>query len=167
VASLLVLLRDEDWSMQWMVVVTFMVGIMFVLLLLDRSQVFVVLAGTLIFMDMVVASLIEGMGILELWSLLAMGLFSIILGVASIGQSRMLDGTVIMDREQKRLFLREMLRAVGVSVIAIVGVMVISLGVLSLTFLADQGISSAVIMAFLAIVAMLSIGALVALRERI
>jgi len=167
VSSLLILLEDEGWSLQWLVAVTVIASIMFVLLLFDRHQGFVVLAGTLIFLDVVVASLVEGMGVLEIWSLMAVGLFSIVLGMASIDHSRMLNGTVAMDREQRRLFRREMLRSMGSSILAIVGVMVLSLGILSMTFLADQGISSASVTAILAIVVMISIGALVALRERI
>ncbi len=167
VTSLLVLTRDDSWAAHWLVVLTVMMAIMAVLILLDRSRGFVMLAGTLLFLDISVASLTEGMGVLPLWSLLAVGLFSIILGVAVTGQSRLVKGIMIMDGEQERLFLREMLRNVGISILAIVGVMVMSLGILSLTFLADLGISSAVAMAILAIVALVSMGALVALRERI
>jgi hypothetical protein len=166
-ASLIVLVQKPSEDLPWILVATGLVFFIGVLLLFDRISSFTLVAGVLIIVDLMVASIVREFDVLHLWSLLAIGIFSIILGIAAAGQSRTVSGIAEMDEDQERYLLREVLRSIGVSLLAIFGVMVLSLAVLSLTFLAELGLSSAAALAALAIIAMVSLGALVAMRERI
>lgn len=167
VASLIALVQRPSEDLPWILVATGLVFFMGALLLFDRISSFTLVAGVLIIVDLMVASIVRGFDVLYLWSLLAIGIFSIILGIAAAGQSRIVSGIAEMDEDQERYLLREVLRSIGISLLAIFGVMVLSLAVLSLTFLAEIGLSSAAALAALAIVTMVSLGALVAMRERI
>lgn len=167
VASLIALVQRPSEDLPWILVATGLVFFMGALLLFDRISSFTLVAGVLIIVDLMVASIVRGFDVLYLWSLLAIGIFSIILGIAAAGQSRIVSGIAEMDEDQERYLLREVLRSIGISLLAIFGVMVLSLAVLSLTFLAEVGLSSAAALAALAIVTMVSLGALVAMRERI
>jgi hypothetical protein len=166
-ASLMALVQGPSEDLYWILIATGAVFFVGVLLIFDRISSFTLVAGVLIIVDLMVASIVKEFDVLQLWFLLAIGVFSIILGVAAAGQSRIVIGIAEMDEAQERLLLREVLRSIGVSLMAIFGVMVLSLAVLSLTFLAELGLSSAAAMAALAIIAMVSLGALVAMRERI
>jgi hypothetical protein len=167
VASLIALVGNPSEDLYWIFIATGAVFAIGVLLLLDRTSSFTVVAGVLMIVGLIVASIIREFEVLQLWSLLAIGIFSIILGLAAAGQSRIVSGMAEMDETQERHLLWEVLKAISVSLLAIFGVMIISLAVLSMTFLAELGLSSAAAMAALAIIVMVSLGALVAMRERI
>ena len=151
----------------WIALVTVIVCVLSVLLLYDRARAFTLLAGLLLLIDLLVASLMRGFDVLPLWTVLGMGVFSVILGVATSNLSRMVSGIVHIDRSQERIFMREILGTLGISLIAIFLVMLVSLAVLSLTFIADLGLSSPLVMAMLAILTMASLGTLVAIRNRV
>lgn len=167
VASLMALVGNPSEDLYWILIATGAVFAIGVLLLLDRTSSFTVVAGVLMVVDLIVASIVREFDVLQLWSLLTIGIFSIILGIAASGQSRIVSIMAEMDEAQERHLMWEVLKAISVSLLAIFGVMIISLAVLSMTFLAELGLSSAAAMAALAIIVMVSLGALVALRERV
>lgn len=150
----------------WAVLVSAVVGVMAILLIFDRMASYTVLAGLMMISCLLVSSLVRDFEALALWGILSADLFSVILGVATSGQSRILRGSAGMDRMQERVFMKEMLRSVGISLIVIIAIMIISLATLSLTFLAEVGLSSAAVMAALTILAIISLGTLVAMRHR-
>lgn len=154
-------------ALPWIALISGTTVVMAALLMFDRTSSFTMLSGAIILADLLVASIIKEFDALPLWSILAIGLISIILGVSVSTQSHMAYEGAYLTPKQERLLLMEVLRSVGISLLAILGVMVLSLAVLSLTFLAELGLSSAVAMAILAVIIMLSLGALVATRERI
>lgn len=154
-------------ALPWIALISGTTVVMAALLMFDRPSSFTILSGAIILADLLVASIIKEFDALPLWSILAIGLISIILGVSVSTQSHVASEGVYLTPKQEHLLLMEVLRSVGISLLAILGVMVLSLAVLSLTFLAELGLSSAIAMAILAVVIMLSLGALVATRERI
>lgn len=159
--------QDTGEAVPWIVLISGTTVVMAILLMFDRPSSFTMLSGAILLVDLLVASIAKGFDALPLWSIFAVGLVSIILGVSVSGQSRVTSEGARLTLEQERFLLREILRTVGISVLAIVAVMVLSLAVLSLTFFAEIELSSAVAMAVLAVIIMLSLGALVATRERI
>lgn len=154
-------------ALPWIALISGTTVVMIILLMFDRSSGFSLLSGAIILVDLLVASIAKSFDVLPLWSILAIGLISIILGVSVSSQSHVASEIAYLTPKQERLLLIEVLRSVGISLLVILGVMVLSLAVLSLTFLAELGLSSAVAMAVLAVVIMLSLGAMVATRERI